>query len=134
MVDGSPECVARQEGVDHGCASQHIFDVGDVGSAILHAIAQALGCLLETFHRLVDVVFCSAAIDPVPIDRLIEIGAKGSDARIHTGQQVCHLLIADAIRSLLCSQDHTDTREREHGRESDNVTSFGHDGPASIQS
>jgi hypothetical protein len=82
---------------------------------------------------LVDVVFCSAAINPVPIDRLIEIGAKGSDARIHTAQQICYLLVADAVGSLLCRHDHTDTREREHSREADNVTSLGHDGPASIQ-
>ena len=116
MFSSRLECVGRHEAVDYGCAPQHVFDVGGAGSAVLLSITQAISRLLEVVHRLVDVVFCSTAIDPAAIDRLIETGPERSDAGVHTAQQISYLLIADASGSLLCRHDHTDTREREHSR------------------
>jgi hypothetical protein len=105
---------------------------GGARSAILRAITQAISRLLEVVHRLVDVVVRAAGVDPAAIDRLIETGTESSNARVQAAHQA--LLIADAIGLLLCCCDHTDTREREYSRQSDNMGSFGHDSPASIQS
>jgi hypothetical protein len=94
-------------------------------------IPQAIGGLLEIIHRLVDVVFRSAAVDPAAIDRLLETAAEGRNALVHATQQIAYLLITDPTGSLL-RQGHTDTRERDHSRQGDNVTSSRHNGLASI--
>jgi hypothetical protein len=95
------ERVLPHEAVDRRCATHHLFDIDGAGSTIPRAFAEAIGRPPEIVHRLVDVVFDPAAVNPWAIDRVIETDAEGSNARLHTAQENCYLLIAGPIGALL---------------------------------